>query len=1090
MKKQSSKINTVIPKYDPSLVEKKWPHFAKASRSKQDYNPQEIEKKWQDYWNKNKTYQPDLDANPSVDSAGSPQAGSLRQGSGQAGQGKPFYNLMMFPYPSAEGMHVGNMYAFTGSDVYGRFKRMQGNDVFEPIGLDGFGIHSENYALKVGRHPKEQARISEENFYRQLHAIGNGFAWDNKVETYDPDYYKWTQWIFIQLFKKGLAYRKKASVNFCPSCKTVLADEQVITGKCERCGSEVIKKDLEQWFFRITDYAERLLNNIDGLDWTEKVKIAQRQWIGRSEGAEVEFKIQSRQGRDKINVFTTRPDTLYGATFMVLAPEHPIVASLLNSKFKIQNSKFNEVKEYIKIAQSKTEQERIAEGREKTGIDTGLTAINPVNNEEIPVWVADYVLMGYGTGAIMAVPAHDTRDYEFAKKYNLQIKPVIKPIEDFYIGYVKRAWSKDFDKFIKELEKLGVRFKEKNKDSAIYEVKEKNLLRFIEIAKESVLQNAWHDLVGEKLIVIFGDGEIASIELFEENNPVWEKMKTLEKTVRKYSDIWEMLYESAYRERVCYLGSGEVINSGKDWEDYFVPDAIPKIIDDLEKKGIGKRKIHYHLRDWLISRQRYWGPPIPLVFCENCAKKIKNQKSKIKNEGGFNKGEIGNPGWIAIEDEDLPVLLPDVKDWKPKGTGESPLAGIESFVNTKCPNCGGPAKRETDVSDTFLDSSWYFFRYISTEINDVPFPSPAFSQTQQAHAENDARSGSTKNQSLHGSLSETLSKTKDLKSKNNQTAFNSFSNDLPSSSKIGNSARTAAWLPVDMYIGGAEHSVLHLLYSRFITMVFKDLGLIDFEEPFSKFRAHGLLIKEGAKMSKSRGNVVIPDAYIRKFGADTLRLYLMFLGPFKQGGDFYDTGIEGMHKFVKRVWTLVHNVILSKAKDPDSSAKPQNDRFDEAQRMMHKTIKKVTEDLEELRYNTAIASMMEYYNFLAKEQSISKEQISTFIKLISPFAPHVSEELWHIIENQNSVHKASWPGYEEKYLKEKNSNIIVQINGRVRDVLTVDLGDVNDKQKITETASRSPKAQKYLDNRPIQKIIYVPGKIINFVLKELPNGNG
>ncbi|MEK7573275.1 MAG: class I tRNA ligase family protein [Patescibacteria group bacterium] len=1037
MKKQSSKINTVIPKYDPSLVEKKWPHFAKASRSKQDYNPQEIEKKWQDYWNKNKTYQPDLDANPSVDSAGSPQAGSLRQGSGQAGQGKPFYNLMMFPYPSAEGMHVGNMYAFTGSDVYGRFKRMQGHDVFEPIGLDGFGIHSENYALKVGRHPKEQAKISEKNFYRQLHAIGNGFAWDNKVETYDSEYYKWTQWIFTQLFKAGLAYRKKASVNFCPADKTVLADEQVIAGKCERCGAEVVKKDLEQWFFKITDYAERLLNNIPSLDWSEKVKIAQKEWIGRSEGATIRFvilnksegsqdssarfaEVSARRAKPQndnryIEVFTTRPDTLHGATFMVLAPEH-----LLAKQIGKENK---EVNNYIQKAQTRTEQERIAEGQGKTGVDTGLFAINPVNGEEIPVWVADYVLMGYGTGAIMAVPAHDTRDYEFAKKYNLQIKPVIKPIEDFYIGYVKRAWSKDFDKFIKELEKLGVRFKEKNKDSAIYEVKEKNLLRFIEIAKESVLQNAWHDLVGEKLIVIFGDGEIASIELFEENNPVWEKMKTLEKTVRKYSDIWEMLYESAYRERVCYLGSGEVINSGKDWEDYFVPDAIPKIIDDLEKKGIGKRKIHYHLRDWLISRQRYWGPPIPLVFCENCAKKIKNQKSKIKNEGGFNKGEIGNPGWIAIEDEDLPVLLPEVKDWKPKGihsTGsgqavESPLAAIKDFVSTKCPNCGGPAKRETDVSDTFLDSAWYFFRYISTDNKEAPF----------------------------------------------------------------SKKRTEKWLPVDMYIGGAEHSVLHLLYSRFITMVFKDLGLIDFEEPFSKFRAHGLLIKEGAKMSKSKGNVVIPDAYIKKFGADTLRLYLMFLGPFIQGGDFYDTGIEGMYRFVKRVWTLFTRI--SNFQFPISN---------EAQRMMHKTIKKVTEDLEELRYNTAIASMMEYYNFLAKEQSISKEQISTFIKLISPFAPHVSEELWHIIENQNSVHKASWPGYEEKYLKEKNSNIIVQINGRVRDVLTVDLGDVNDKQKITETASRSPKAQKYLDNRPIQKIIYVPGKIINFVLKELPNGNG
>ncbi len=820
------------------------------------YNPSEIEKKWQAVWQKEKTYQPDLD-----------------------NAKKPFYNLMMFPYPSAEGMHVGNMYAFTGSDVYGRFKRMQGFDVFEPIGLDGFGIHSENYALKVGKHPKEQAKISQENFYRQLHAIGNGFAWDNKVETYDPDYYKWTQWIFIQLFKKGLAYRKKASVNFCPSCKTVLADEQVIAGKCERCGTEVVKKDLEQWFFRITDYAERLLNNIEGLDWTEKVKTAQRDWIGRSEGAQVTFKIKnspastSEAGRAKlkINVFTTRPDTLFGATFMVLSPEHSLVNEL-----KFKNEK--EIKDYVKKAILKTEQERIAEGKEKTGVDTGLKAVNPVNNEEIPIWIADYVLGGYGTGAIMAVPAHDSRDFEFAKKYKLPIKFVIKPI---------------------------------NKD---------------------------------------------------------------------------------LNQEETYIGPGEIINSGEDWNEYFVLDAIPKIIDDLEKKGIGKRKVQYHLRDWLISRQRYWGPPIPMINCPQC-------------------------GWQPVPEKDLPVVLPDVENWKPMGAGRSPLATVENFVNTKCPKCGGKAKRETDVSDTFLDSAWYFFRYIATD-----------------------------------KMKEALDR-----------------------------QRTEKWLPVNMYIGGAEHSVLHLLYSRFITMVFKDMGLISFEEPYTKFRAHGLLIKEGAKMSKSKGNVVIPDEYIRKFGADTLRLYLMFLGPFTQGGDFYDTGIEGMHKFVRRVYKLAYE--KSKIKNQKSKINP------EAQRMMHKTIKKVTEDLENLRYNTAIATMMEYYNFLAKQQTISKDQIKTLILLISPFAPHVSEELWHLLREGNSVHKAPWPEFEKQYLVEQIATVIVQVNGKTRDVIGADSADIDDKQKITYTASKSPNAQKYLSNRQILKVIYVPGKIINFVLEKLPDGN-
>ena len=779
-----------------------------------------------------------------------------------------------------------------------------------------------------------------------------------------------------------------------------MADEQVITGKCERCGSEVEKKDLEQWFFKITDYAERLLNNIEDLDWSEKVKIAQRQWIGRSEGAEMEFRIQNSEFR--IKVFTTRPDTLFGATFMVLSPEHDLSKQIAE--------KNKAIADYIKTAQSKTEQERITEGKEKTGIDTGLLAINPVNGEGIPVWIADYVLMGYGTGAIMAVPAHDSRDYEFAKKYNLPIKPVIRPINSSYMGYVKRVWSKDFDKFVKELKKLDVIFKEETKDSVIYEVKKENLQRFIEIAKESVLRNAWHDLVGKELIVIFGDGEIASIELFEENKTVWEKMKALEETVRKYSGIWEMLYESVYQERMCYLGSGEVINSGKDWEDYYVPDAIPKMIDDLEKKGIGKRKVQYHLRDWLISRQRYWGPPIPLVFCENCAQKIKKQETRSRKQEDFNKGEIENPGWVTISERDLPVLLPDVKDWKPMGAGKSPLATIEDFVKTTCPKCGGEAKRETDVSDTFLDSAWYFFRYISTD--------------------------------------------------GKETAFNK--------------QRVEKWLPVNMYIGGAEHSVLHLLYSRFITMVFKDLGLISFEEPYSKFRAHGLLIKEGAKMSKSRGNVVIPDEYIKKFGADTLRMYLMFLGPFTQGGGFYDTGIEGMHRFVKRLWTLSSKVILREAKDPDSSArfaeasarraKPQNNN---SQRVMHKTIKKVTEDIENLRYNTAIASMMEYYNFLSNQQTVSKDEIKSLILLLCPFSPHVSEELWNLLGFKKSIHKSSWPVFKEEYLVEKSTTIIIQINGKVRDTLKADLADINDKQKIEETAKESQKVKKYLNNKTI-----------------------
>lgn len=750
------------------------------------YNPSEIEEKWQAIWKKNRTYNPDLDKAQ-----------------------KPFFNLMMFPYPSAEGLHVGNMYAFTGSDIYGRFKRMQRFDVFEPIGLDGFGIHSENYAIKVNKHPKEQAKVSEENFYRQLHATGNGFDWDHTVETYDPDYYKWTQWIFIQLFKKGLAYRKKSPVNFCPgTCKTVLADEQVIDGKCERCGTIVEKRDLEQWFFKITDYAQRLLSNLSEIDWSEKVKIAQRNWIGKSEGLVINF--------DEIKVFTTRPETADGATFLVLSPFHPYINEIRN---KVTAEKVKEIDNYI-------EKSKIHKGEEKgkTGVFTGFYVKNPVTNKNIPVWIADYVLMEYGTGAIMAVPAEDERDKQFAKKHNLPI----------------------------------------------------------------------------------------------------------EKT-------------------------------------------------SLKASPPGEKTVHFHLRDWLISRQRYWGPPIPMIYCEKC-------------------------DWQPVPEGELPVLLPDVKDWKPLGTGKSPLASLENFVNTTCPKCDGPAKRETDVSDTFLDSAWYFFRYTSTE----------------------------------------------------------------EKQKIWKETRIKKWLPVNMYIGGAEHSVLHLLYARFITMVFKDMGMIDFEEPFTRFYAHGLLIKEGSKMSKSKGNIVIPDAYIKKFGADTLRTYLMFLGPFNQGGDFYDSGIEGVSRFINRVWVMFNSKLSSEIKE-------------ESERRMHKSIKRITEDIESLRYNTAVAGLMEWYNFLAKQKSISKEEAIAFLKLLAPFSPHMTEELYSKISgDKKSIHVSAWPQYASEYLKEDQKTIIIQVNGKFRGSVIVDAKDV-DQKSVEEKAKELKTVQNYIKDG-IKKIVYVEDKVLNFVV--------
>jgi len=897
------------------------------------YNPSEIEPKWREVWEKEGTYKPDLESSD-----------------------KPFYNLMMFPYPSAEGLHAGNMYAFTGADIYGRFKRMQGFSVFEPIGLDGFGIHSENYALKIGKHPMEQAKISEKNFYRLLHETGNSYDWSRTVETYDPKYYKWTQWIFTQMFKKGLAVRKKSPVNFCPSCKTVLADEQVITkiknqrskikdgkeeldgekvGVCERCETIVEKKNLEQWFFKITDYAERLLNNIPELNWSEIVKIAQTNWIGKSEGMSIEFKIQN--SKFKIEVFTTRPDTLFGATFLVLAPEHEIVASLLESRIKNQESRIGEIREYAEKAKKKSDLERQAEGKEKTGVFSGLYAVNPVNNEQITVWIADYVLASYGTGAIMAVPAHDLRDFEFAKKYNLGIKPVIRDLE------------------------------EKNKN-----------------------------------------------ELAE-----------------------------------AYSGDGEIMNS-QDWNGWKYPQDKEKVFKWLEEKKIGQKKAHYHLRDWLISRQRYWGPPIPIIYCRKCWE-VKSEKLKVKSEQGKDYKLIDNEEWaiVPVPEKDLPVELPYIENYKPIGTGKSPLATHPEFYNVKCPNCGGDAVRETDVSDTFLDSAWYFLRYLATDWDDMPFPSVKFAQNLKL-------------------------KTKNLK-------------------EIENSALRVAWLPVHMYIGGAEHSVLHLLYSRFMTMFLHDLGLISFEEPFSRFFAHGLLIKEGAKMSKSKGNVIIPDAYIKKFGADTMRCYLMFLGQFSQGGDFYDTGIEGMNRFLKRIWVLAQNVNLSE-KEEDK----------EVLRVLHKTIKGITGDIEKLSYNTSLAKLMEFYNFISDKKTIGKDVLEDFLKLLAPFAPYLSEELFQLflkskIKNQkskmntnkqlnnktakfNSIHLQKWPEFDPKFLVQDKVTIVVQVNGRVRDNFKFQTSNLKLKKNVEEEAKKSEKVKAYLEGKKIIKIIYVEGKIINFVI--------
>ncbi|MEJ2441300.1 MAG: leucine--tRNA ligase [Patescibacteria group bacterium] len=839
---------------------------------KKTYDHKEVEKYWQKKWDEAKLHSPDLS--------------TLKR--------SPFYNLWMFPYPSAEGLHAGHAFASTGSDVYGRFMRMQGQDVFQPFGYDSFGIHSENYALKIKEHPQEMLARTTKNFERQVRSLGHGYDWTRTVTTSDIDYYTWTQWLFAEMFKAGLAYRTKAFVNWCPSCKTVLADEQVIAGNCERCNHEVEQKELAQWFFRITDYADRLLENLNKIKWPDKIKTAQRNWIGKSTGAEIKFKVKGKKAF--IDSFTTRPDTLFGATFLVLSPEHPQVKRITTPKHR------KEVENYVSEAKKKKRVERTIESREKTGVFTGGYVINPVTNKEIPVFVADYVLMDYGTGAIMGVPAHDERDWDFAKKYDLPI------------------------------------------------------------------------------IEVISGGNV---------------------------------------EKRAYIGSGKLVNSG-NWNGLKMPDEMEKVIKDLEKQNSGKASVSYHLRDWLISRQRYWGPPIPMIYCPACAKKGKSYFTENKGSLHKEQSDWDHLGWYP--EENLPVKLPYLKDYKPKGTGRGPLADHPEFYETKCPICKGKARRETDVSDTFLDSSWYFIRYPSVG-------------------------------------SKTASK-------------------LPFDPVL-----TKKCLPPDLYFGGAEHSVLHLMYARFVTMLLFDLKKVHFEEPFPWFFAHGLMIEGGAKMSKSRGNVVNPDQYIEKFGADAFRLYLMFIGPIDGSPEFRDTGMEGMKRFVERIWKLYENYGSIELSDKNTK---------ELLTKMHQTIQKVTKEVENFRYNTAIANIMEFVNLLYEkangarkgENSTWGDCLKTLCQLLAPFAPHMTEEIWvNKLAQRPSIHVSIWPKFNSNLVKEKKLSIPVQVNGKLRSVLIVAIEEAKDKEKVIEKARKDEKVKKWLKQGSLKNTIFVPGKLVNFVIR-------
>jgi leucyl-tRNA synthetase len=843
------------------------PHDAAAEPD--SYDPAAIERKWQERWDERGTNDTDL-----------------------ADGARPFYALMMFPYPSAEGLHVGNLFAFTGNDIYGRFQRLQGHTVFEPMGFDAFGIHSENYALKVGTHPADLIPRNIENFRRQLKRAGLMIDWRHELSTTDPRYYKWTQWIFLELFKRGLAYKRRAAVNWCPNDKTVLANEQVIDGACERCGAQVEQRMLEQWFFRITDYAERLLKNLDWIDWSETTKTAQRNWIGRSDGAEIVFRVQdfleiagaATVGFNamattaelsaralEIRVFTTRPDTIFGATYLVLAPEQPLVDAVTTDEQR------GEVTAY-RAAAAKQDIVSRKVNKEKTGVFTGSFAMNPATGQPIPIWIADYVLMEYGTGAIMAVPGHDERDFEFAKKFALPVTRVVAP-KGGAAGHVDSQHR-------------------------------------------------------------------------DQHPPL----------------------EEAFTE----TANVHLVNSGQ-FNGLTVEEALHAIVTWLAERGHAKPIVNYRLHDWCISRQRYWGPPIPIIYCDAC-------------------------GTVPVPERDLPVELPYVEDFKPDDTGVSPLARVESWFRVRCPQCGGEGRRETDVSDTFLDSAWYFLRYPSSHLHDRPF----------------------------------------------------------------DALLTEKWLPVNSYIGGNEHAVLHLLYSRFVTMVLHEAGRVEFEEPYAKFRAHGHIIREGAKMSKTKGNVVIPDQYIERWGADTFRTYLMFLGPYEEGGDFRDQSIAGVRRFLDRLWTsAIH-------------ARRDGDGDSDVLRKLHQTIKKVGDDVPRLQYNTAVAAMMEYMNVLrAHERTPHIAEVQPLVQLVSPFAPHIAEELWERLGGAGSVFDAGWPVFDPTIAAEDLLTLAVQVNGKLRGTIRV-ARDTGQEGALT-AALADPAISRFVPGPP-KKVIYVPGRLLNVVV--------
>ncbi len=955
------------------------------------YNPKEIEPKWQKTWADNQLYKAiDFDTK------------------------RPKYVMLTeFPYPSGDGLHLGHVREYTLGDVLARYKRMTGHNVLYPMGWDAFGLPTENYAIKRKVAPQVVTKQNTDTFRNQMQSLGLSFDWDREIDTTNPNYYKWTQWLFLQFYKAGLAYQDETSINWCPHCKTGLANEEVVNGRHERCDTLVEKKRLKQWLLRITEYADRLIDGLRSVDYPSRIADQQVNWIGRSKGAEVDFELETG---DKLTVFTTRPDTLFGATFMVLAPEHPLVEKMTTTDQKAA------VNSYIKAAAAKSEIERQDAGREKTGVFTGAYAVNPVNQEKIPVWIADYVLAGYGTGAIMAVPAHDERDNAFAKKYQLPIKPVVEPQfgkeqgdehrKKGIIALVRNAETKEYlvlnwgprmDRWGGNLfVGGGIDEDEDIIEAAKREIAEETGYVDVKLVSQSSVpgNSYYYSNVKDRNDHARCTGlmfDLTSKKQVEQNLDEGEKNKFTTMWVKE-QDIPNTLYTGGlhywfYRELVlgeCYTDEGIMVNSGT-YDGMSSSEAREKIVKDLESKNLGKEKVTYKLRDWIFSRQHYWGEPIPIIHCEKC-------------------------GAVPVPDDQLPVELPPVDHYEPTDTGESPLALIDSWINVDCPKCGGKAKRETDTMPNWAGSSWYYLRYFD------------------AH---------------------------------NTQAF-------------ADKKKLEYWGMVDMYLGGMEHTTLHLLYSRFWHQFFYDQGLVPTTEPYFSRRGQGIILAaDGTKMSKSKGNIINPTEVIDAgYGADALRVAIAFIAPYDQTTPWSPEGVAGTHRFVSRIWTLIQEYLLADQKDTQTSK--------DLSVAEHQAIYKVSKDLYVMGFNTAVSTLMEYVNTLykikAKDGYCSKEwknAILTLLKLVAPFAPHMAEELWQQLGQTGSIHVSEWPVHDDKYLVSDTVTIVVQVNGKVRAQLQV--ASDSSQEDVEKLAREDEKVASYL-MPGVKKIIFVPNKLVNFVV--------